>query len=92
MPACTFLFGDVGVAGFAGLMTGKVNRSGRDFVQGRSAVVAVLSEGAGYEPAADREEDEDRNDKDSRKSEEMTGIAKNLHRTLPPKGGCQEEF
>lgn len=79
-----FFVGDVCVACFAGLVSGEVDWLRGDFAHRRSTEVSVLSEGVRHQPAADSEKDQDGNDKDSRKPEEMTCIAKYPHQAYLP--------
>ena len=64
VAAVFFLVEDVGVAGFTGLVTGEVDRTGGQVCQGIPAVVSVLSKTARHQEAADCQKGEDADQED----------------------------
>jgi cyanate permease len=69
MLAFASFVGYVGVAAFAGVMTGKLHRVSGDFSDGCAAIVTVLAKAWGNDEVADHQENEEREDKEPRKSE-----------------------
>lgn len=70
---------DIGMAGFAGLMTGEVEGFGRDFCDGCAAVVPVLSEAVRDDRGANDYEGQRAGEIDSGQTEEMSRIPKDTH-------------
>lgn len=59
----------VAMAGFAGLMTGKLHRTGRNLTDRIAAIVAVLSEAFGNHVTSDDKKDNEGENKEPRESE-----------------------
>ena len=69
MLALAFHIEDVGVAGFACLVTGKFHRAGRDFADCGAAIVPVLPETRRNHEMSNHKEDDEGENKESRESE-----------------------
>ncbi len=83
--AIFFLFEDVGMAGFAGLVPGEVHRPGRDFRQCIAPIVPILAETFGDQKSAEDQKQENACDEDSGQSKKMSRILKNIHGMLSAK-------
>jgi hypothetical protein len=64
VPSVFLFLENIGVAGLAGLVAGKVGRAGSYLRKGVAAVVAILSETAGDQKAADEQEQYQADSKD----------------------------
>jgi hypothetical protein len=79
---------DIGVAGFAGLMAGKVDGFGGYLGDCGSAVMAILSEGPGHDEVADHEKHREGDDEEKGKSKEMSCIFEAIHRGMSLSGSA----
>lgn len=87
--AGTFGLGDVGVAGFAGLMAGEVSGVGGDFGNGVAAVVSELAEAVRDDGGAQHEEEKRTDRVDCSESKEMTRVPEDLHGIPALPGRCR---
>ena len=79
---------NVCVTGLAGIVSGKMDRTGGHLSDRRAAVVAVFSKTLRYNEVADHEEKGKRCDEQKRKPQKMSCIFEEIHRTLfPSRGG-----
>jgi hypothetical protein len=77
--ACVLGIGDIGMAGCARVVAGKVNRVRGDLANGGGAVMAVLAKAARYHAASYRPKHQKRNHKQARKTEEMSCVFQEIH-------------
>lgn len=74
--------GDIGVAFFARLVARKFHLPGGDVVNGRSAIVAVLTERFGNYESANAQKHKESQYKESREPEEVPSIFKKIHQAV----------
>ena len=72
--AIFFLFEDVGMAAFAALVPGEIDRPGCDFRQCIAAIVPILSKTFWDQKTTEDQEQEDARDEDSRQSKKMSRV------------------
>jgi hypothetical protein len=75
---------NISMAGLAGLMAGKPDRTGCDLANGGSAIVPILAKAFRDNVVADHQEDEKCQDKEPGKSEKMSCILEGAHEALSP--------
>ncbi len=76
MLAKLLLVYDVGVAGLAGVASGKCNRSGRDLTDRRSSIVAILPKAVRYDGGAQNYECHQRDGDDGSQPNEVFDVLK----------------
>ena len=77
--AISFLFENVGMAGFARLVPSKIERAGCYFRKSITPIVPVLSEAFGDQKSSNDQEQEDPQHKDSRQAKKMSRIFESVH-------------
>jgi hypothetical protein len=80
--ALALLVGNIRMAGFAGLVSGKLCRVRRNFTDGGGPIVTVLPKARWDHEVADHQEHDECEDKKPRKPEQMACILENTHRDL----------
>lgn len=80
--AIFFLFKDVGMAGFTGLMPSEIHGTGGDVHQSVAPIMPILPEALGNEKAPEHQEQHRAGDEDACQAKKMSCILKGIHGVL----------